>query len=305
MTVVLTGPASGLGLHTSRLLLASTPAKLVVLVRSAASAAALRAGLPSEHAARLVPLVCDLSSFASVRSSASEISGRIRAGGLEPIDAIVLNAAVLRRDAKAVSADGIELAMATNALGPHLLVALLSRDLATRARIVAVGSGVIRRRWWRGLVPGRRPHPLPLAQQCRPHNDGRAAYAFSKLALFLVCRALASRAPHSISVLYFDPGLMPGTGIARDRNSLDRAYWHHVLPYLARLNGGRSIARSADALVRQLMVEDQSFRGDYVGIDGVRRPDIDDAEPRAVADYFQSANEICGLTANEAASWWR
>jgi NAD(P)-dependent dehydrogenase (short-subunit alcohol dehydrogenase family) len=304
-TVVLTGPGSGLGLHAARLLLARTPATLVVLTRSAAAAAAVHSDLTPELAARVVPLVCDVSSLASVRSSALELSGRIRSGELAPIEAIVLNAAVLRRDAYAVSADGIELTMATNALGPHLLVALLSRDLATTARVVAVGSGEILPRWWQRLRPAHRPPVLPLEQQCRPHKNGRAAYASSKLALFFFCRALATVAPPGISISYFDPGLMPGTGIARDRNGLERAYWHHVLPYLAWLNGGRSIGRSADALARHLMIQNESFRGDYVGIGGVQRSDIDNADPGTVADYFRSANKICGVTADDTAPWWR
>jgi NAD(P)-dependent dehydrogenase (short-subunit alcohol dehydrogenase family) len=300
--VLLTGPGSGLGLELSRKLLVNPQVTLVVLARSLASVDAIRADLRHDHAARLRPLVCDMSDLGSVRSCALRVRQDIRAGELQPLDALVLNAAVLHRDAWGVSADGIELTMATNAFGPHLLAALLSRDLACAARIVAVGSGVIYPRWWQKSKCPQRERVS--AQQCEPHADGRVAYRSSKLALYLLCQILGSIAPRDISVSYFDPGLMPGTGIARHRNWLDRAYWQHVLPTMARLIGGGSIARSADALFRHLMIEEGSFRGDYVRHDGLRRTDVVDTGPRALADYFQLANEICGLSTGDSASWW-
>lgn len=301
-TVVLTGPGSGLGLELSRRLLVSTQVTLVVLARSLASVDAIRVDLRQEHAVRLRPLVCDMSDLGSVRSCAFRMRQDIRAGELQPPDALVLNAAVLHRDAWGVSADGIESTMATNAFGPHLLTALLSCELAPAARIVAVGSGVICPRWWHTSKSPQRGQMS--VEQCEPHADGRVAYRSSKLALYFLCQTLGSIAPHDISISYFDPGLMPGTGIARHRNRLDRAYWQHVLPTIARLTGGASTTRSADALFRHLMIEDANFRGDYVRHDGLRRTDVVDTDPQALAQYFRVANEMCGLTTGDSASWW-
>jgi NAD(P)-dependent dehydrogenase (short-subunit alcohol dehydrogenase family) len=301
--VVLTGPGSGLGLELARKLLVETQVLLVVLARSHASVDALRVDLRDDQAARLRPVECDLSDLGSVRSCAMRIRHDIQAGELQPVDALVLNAAVLHRDAWGVSADGIELTMATNAFGPHLLTALLSRELGAAARIVAVGSGVICPRWWQ--KSNRWAGERVSAQQCRPHADGRIAYRSSKLALYFLCRILGSIAPQDMSISYFDPGLMPGTGIARHRNRVDRAYWQHVLPRVARLTGGGSIAQSADALFRHLMIEDGRFRGDYVRHDGVRRSDVVDADQQALDEYFRLANEICALDNDDSAEWWR
>jgi hypothetical protein len=43
-----------------------------------------------------------------------------------------------------------------------------------------------------------------------------------------------------MTVTAFDPGLMPGTGLARDRTRLERLLWHGVLPLFRFLPGVKS-----------------------------------------------------------------
>jgi short chain dehydrogenase len=81
--------------------------------------------------------VCDLSQLESVR----EFAGRFR-DHVSRLDVLVNNAGVMT-DEHALSADGIELTLATNVVGPFLLTNLLIPLLerSAPARIINVSSG--------------------------------------------------------------------------------------------------------------------------------------------------------------------
>ena len=66
-------------------------------------------------------------------------------------------------------------------------------------------------------------------------NDGAdrgRRYSTTKLANIYFTYGLALLLPAGISVNAFDPGLMPGTGLARDYPAVARFVWHTVLPRL-------------------------------------------------------------------------
>jgi NAD(P)-dependent dehydrogenase (short-subunit alcohol dehydrogenase family) len=139
---VVTGANSGLGLEASRQL-AALGADVVMVGRNPERLE--RALVSVEESARagasITSEVIDLSSLESVRSGAE----RLLAGSPQ-IDVLINNAGVLL-DSRQVSADGIELTLATNVLGPFLLTELLLPALVAAAlerppaRIINVSSG--------------------------------------------------------------------------------------------------------------------------------------------------------------------
>lgn len=73
---------------------------------------------------------------------------------------------------------------------------------------------------------------------------GRRRYTTSKLRDVLMAYELARRlanepvaAPGAITVNAFDPGLMPGTGLARDYGRLAMLTWRYLLPALTVVPG--------------------------------------------------------------------
>lgn len=79
-------------------------------------------------------------------------------------------------------------------------------------------------------------------------------YATSKLCAILYVYALARRlgadGPRFIA---FDPGLMPGTGLARDRSALERWGWSNLMPMFVRfIPGASTAARSATVCAKLL-----------------------------------------------------
>lgn len=118
-----------------------------------------------------------------MREAATEITDLIDRGAIAPLSSIVLTAGIMRRDALRVSVDGLELTLATNLLGAHALLALLSSHLNDDARTLIVGSKVIRKAWWHKIARVPSPRWRPLDEQCAPSADGPEAYARSKLGL--------------------------------------------------------------------------------------------------------------------------
>jgi hypothetical protein len=82
-----------------------------------------------------------------------------------------------------------------------------------------------------------------------------------------------------IGVLAFNPSVVPGTEIGRDRNWLQRLGWKYVMPLLAPvLPGARSLARSSSDLL-WLLAEADAGRLTGCFIDG-RKPQPGSEESR-------------------------
>lgn len=133
---VVTGANSGIGLETARLL-ARESMHVVMLCRNGAKAESavtdIEASVPG---ASLSVLLCDLSSQADVRRAAENIEA-----GSDRLDLLVNNAGTFIRSS-GVTADGVDMMLAVNHVGPFLLTTLLLPLLqrSAPARIVSVAS---------------------------------------------------------------------------------------------------------------------------------------------------------------------
>ncbi|MFD0009135.1 oxidoreductase [Streptomyces sp. NPDC127178] len=128
-TIVVTGATSGLGAITAREL-ARAGAHVVLAVRSVVRGQRLAATLTGSTEVRRL----DLSDLSSVRAFASEWEG--------PLDVLVNNAGVMAIP-HAVTADGFEMQLGINHLGPFALTNLLLPYISDR--IVTVASNAHRR----------------------------------------------------------------------------------------------------------------------------------------------------------------
>jgi NAD(P)-dependent dehydrogenase (short-subunit alcohol dehydrogenase family) len=127
-TWLITGATSGVGLETARAA-SDRGARVVLAVRDTVRGCEVAAALPGPS--RVVEL--DLSSLDSVRTAADEL----RSGDPEPIDVLVNNAGAITTR-RQETADGSELLLGVNVLGPFLLTNLLLGSV--RRRVVIVGS---------------------------------------------------------------------------------------------------------------------------------------------------------------------
>jgi len=133
---VVTGANSGIGKETA-LGLAQMGARVVMVCRNADKGkAALEDGRRDSANSQADLLIADMSSQASVRELAKQIRAKY-----PQLDVLINNAGAVMRT-RALSADGIEMTVAANHLGPALLTALLLDLLKASApcRIVNVSS---------------------------------------------------------------------------------------------------------------------------------------------------------------------
>jgi NAD(P)-dependent dehydrogenase (short-subunit alcohol dehydrogenase family) len=261
----------------------------------------------------------DLASFASVRSFAAELRRRLNAGELPALHALVCSAGM--QGARTLTVDGFETTFGVNHLGHFLLANLLLPVLSMPARVAVVSSGVhdpaqsagVPAPAWNdaaALARGQLGATAAKADGTRhaltdrdtPYKDLMRRYSTSKLANLYFTYALARRLPHGVTVNAFDPGLMPGTGLARESSAPLLWLWHKVLPHfhwLLRLLVSHNIhtpEESGAALAR--LVADPSLAdttGKYFeGLKEIRSSpeSYDDARPEAL---WNDSESLTGL----------
>ena len=166
-TIVVTGATSGLGLETTRAL-AGAGAHVVLAVRDTDKGESVAASIAGSTEVRSL----DVSDLGSVRAFAQ--------AWWQPLDVLINNAGIMTPP-EGRSADGFELQMATNHLGPFLLTTLLLPQITDR--VVSVSSQLHNR---------ARLDPEDLGGAAQHYNAQRA-YANSKLASILVTLELQHR----------------------------------------------------------------------------------------------------------------
>jgi NAD(P)-dependent dehydrogenase (short-subunit alcohol dehydrogenase family) len=235
-TVLVTGGNSGLGFECARELARGGWRVLIASRDRNVSAAAVERIVRDTGNDAVAEMGLDLGSTASVRRFAREIETRN-----VPLRALVCNAG-LQLSERRLSEDGFELTFAVNHLGHFLLTNLLLGRLRAHApaRIVVVASGVHDPKLWTGM-PKPAVGDLPtLAETGGPERgrfDGRLAYVNSKLCNLWFVYELVRRLEATglandggLTVNGFDPGLVPGSGLARDYSPVLRFVWDRVLP---------------------------------------------------------------------------
>jgi hypothetical protein len=94
-----------------------------------------------------------------------------------------------------------------------------------------------------------------------------------------------ARAMPTIDVVGYNPSVVPGTEIARDRNWMQRLGWKYVMPLLLPiLPGTRSLRQSVTDLLWLLTEADtQSMSGKYVDGRQIRPGSLESWDPAKIA----------------------
>jgi NAD(P)-dependent dehydrogenase (short-subunit alcohol dehydrogenase family) len=261
-TVLITGPTGGLGKATTLemarrtgsgrpdLLLAGRRSKNLTAVAAEARAAGAKA----------YEIPCDLSRLSDVRAAAVRVRDLLATGVVRPLRGLVANAGVSPKDDRSASAEGYELTFAVNHLAHAQLIGDLLGSFTAPARIVLLGSNTYkasRAKQMQGVRPAEWRDPVDLARPAPADSPGgvraaAVAYATSKLAVLYYAHELQRRVGDGIGVAVFNPGFMPGTGLAREHNRAVRATMRvlkHVPGWRARPALGLRSPRSCSTSV--------------------------------------------------------
>lgn len=225
---------------------------------------------------------CDLTKLPDITRAAAE------AKALGPFAGIACNAGLQDTGEPTFTDAGVESIFAVNVLAHVAFLAQLAPDKQTRIGLVGSGTMDPDERGatmfgFRGglytdaasLAAGKGDPAVDTAQRARDR------YATSKLCDLLIVRALAKRGVNAFAI---DPGLMPGTGLAREYGRFARFAWNTVLRVAALvMPGASSPKRSGRAYAWALQ---HAEPGAY--IDFRRRV----VEPPAVARRDDQAEEL-------------
>ncbi|WP_394791961.1 SDR family NAD(P)-dependent oxidoreductase [Rhodoferax sp.] len=317
---LITGGSSGLGLACARSLLQDPGTQWSLLIASRNAADGQRAAdtlnrEAGRSAVRYLPL--DLGSLQAIHSFADALLARG-----ERLDALVLNAGLQFRDSEQRTADGFEATFGTNHLGHFLLLHRLLPLLQAQARVAVVSSGTHDAAQRTGMPVPRfvgaelLAHPEQDVQRQfagadAPSVQGRRRYSTSKLCnvyfTYELDRRLRALPPgHAlagVAVNAFDPGLMPGTGLARAYPPALRWVWKNIMPVLRLLvrnaNAPETSGAALAALVRgePLPVSTGAY---YEGRKPIRSstPSYDTVAARAL---WEASARMVGVDASMAA----
>ncbi len=221
----------------------------------------------------------DLASVGSVRRAVAAIGADLDAGRLPPLSGIVGNAGLQLLSTTGATEDGIETTFAVNVLANHVLVAGLAERLVKPARIVVTTSdthfgdfahnlGMVPAPEWRAPAELAKPG---VGRNAATARAGRTAYSTSKLAVIHLVHAWARRLPAGVEIVSFNPGLVPGTGLARDGGPLTRFAFRTLLPAMTLTPWARRASVAGADLAALTLGETRCRSGEYVNGKRVER----------------------------------
>ncbi|MFN8161189.1 MAG: SDR family NAD(P)-dependent oxidoreductase [Solirubrobacterales bacterium] len=280
-SVMLTGASAGIG-EAACVAMARAGARVHMVVRDPVRGEDARARVAEASGSDALEVwLCDVSSLASVRELAAAFSERG-----EGLDVLVNNAGLLPAE-RTHTAEGFELAFATNVLGPFLLTSLMLAELrrAAPSRVINVSSG--------GMYTAR----IDLDDlQLESHPfDGARFYAHTKRAEVMLSEEWAARlAPEGIAVHSTHPGWVATPGV---ESSLPR--FNRVMGPLL-----RTPEQGADTIVWLAGSEQGAGSGGEFWHDRRARPKHRVPWTRESAGerrrLFEECERLCGLGRGEA-----
>lgn len=296
--LVMTGGTSGFGRRALERVLSERPEYFVILL-ARRSAQLADIAQKTQATGRLAIVETDLASLTSVASAIQDVVRLLKG---RKIDVIAFNAGVQALNGDQASGDGLELSFAVNHLAHFFLMEELAPHVADGGRTVLTSSevhdpnafclvGITRATW----EPVRVQSDVASAQnQFTERVDrGEARYCASKLLNLMTVRHWG-KTEKRFATLAFNPSVVPGTDIARDRNMLQILLWKRLMTLLAPiLPGARTIERSAGDLFWLLTdANAAAMTGCYVNGRTVEPGSDESNDPVKIAEVVEVSRQL-------------
>jgi len=268
--ILMTGITSGMGREAAKILLDNPSVHVITGIRNPDRKVAL-AELPAD---RLTVFPLEMASLKSVKNFCNSVKEHLQQ---EKLTSLGLNAGIQITSGLKHSVDGIEKTFAINHLAHWLIAEELKDNCIENAQIVVTASGthnpndpVAKRFGFRG---GIFPSAEKVAQgmldsDAKPAQQCLDRYATSKMANVMHVLAKAGT-DNKRTWLAYDPGLMPGTALARDRSAIEKFAWNNVMPVMRHFMKGVSTSKLSGKFLSQLLLGQKTYpSGSYVEYTG-------------------------------------
>jgi NAD(P)-dependent dehydrogenase (short-subunit alcohol dehydrogenase family) len=231
-TYIVTGATGGLGLAIAKFLSQEQETRVILAVRN--TERGQRAATQIGHNAEVAEL--DLSSLDNIDAFASswrgDVTGLINNAGVQIVN-----------ETRFTKNERFEETFAVNHLAA-LKLTMSMLPFLDGGRVLFIGSGTHNPNNRAATIFGFRGARFKSIKNCAKGLEengsigqiGMDRYATSKFLNMVTTVELARRMPpERVSLYCLDPGLMPGTGLARTAPAHMRFVWENILPVLAKL----------------------------------------------------------------------
>ncbi len=220
------------------------------------------------------------------------------------LDALVNNAGVLYISAPTQKTkQGIENTFGINHLGHFLLVKLLVSKMNTGCRIINVSSFVHQPDANTRMSPPKYTSAKELAFPKQNGitdwvKTGTERYSTSKLCNAMFTYSLADYIKQNnlpFTVNSFDPGMMPGTGLADDYKAWQKFVWKYIMPILGLFKKGiNNPSTSGNNLASLITAETfKSINGKYFIKRAIADTSIESKDVTKQTDLWDTSLELC------------
>lgn len=237
----------------------------------------------------------------STRIAAEEIRGLLDTGALPPLRGFIGNAGIQYTNNLTAGAEGHEATFTVNVLANHVFLRILQDHFIAPARIAITVSdthfGDFRHNL--GMVPGpkwNKPHTLATPGAfAKPKTTaaGRTAYSTSKLAAIYLVHEFARLVPDGVDIVSYNPGFVPGTGLARNAGPISRFAMRFVLPAMTltpmAVSRGTAGRRLAEIALGRLPFD----TGSYIERKRMDNSSKESYDPDRERALWRAAEELC------------
>lgn len=295
-TVIITGGNNGLGLYCAKNIAKHNDWKIIIASSNVQKSEAVVNKIIAETGNHNVGFYeLDLADLQSVKNFVNKITD---------LDALVNNAGVQYITAPTrKTKQGIEATFGINYLGHFLLTYLLLNKMNKECRIINVSSFVHHPDAKTRMSP---PNYTTAKQLAFPNDldiidrikTGTERYSTSKLCNAMFSYSLAEYISQNnlpIFVNSFDPGMMPGTGLADDYNSLQKFAWKYIFPAFSLFKRGVNMPTTSGKNLATLITDTKfsAITGKYFIEKSVADSSEESKDLVKQKDLWDTSLELC------------
>ncbi|MDP5314971.1 hypothetical protein [Streptomyces poriferorum] len=142
---------------------------------------------------------------------------------------------------------------------------------------------------WRSPNILARPGAFPRPDTA---SGGRTAYSTSKLAAIYLVHAYARRLPAGVDAVAYNPGFVPGTGLARNAGPVARFAMRRILPAMALTPFATGRNAAGRHLADVVLGTTEAPTGSYVDRTRAARSSNESYDPRREDELWESAERF-------------